>query len=72
MFMQFDYVRYIGGKLDVGGKVGEIICKVKDSGHVVEFGNGSYIVKEENLVKHKFSDRDKVEVSRRRNNEDEE
>ena len=77
MFMRFDSVRYTGGKLtgEIGNKIGEVIMRIPTGGYVVEFGNDAYVVADNNLVRHSFSESSEKkgpEITRRRKYESDE
>lgn len=51
MFMQGDFVRYVGRKFNL--KTGEIVAKIQNQEgvFVVEFGDDSYVMPESSLAK---------------------
>ncbi len=74
-FSVFQSVRYTGSQLsgEIGNKIGEVVLRIPTGGYVVEFGNGSYVIDDNNLVKHNFADHEKgPEIVRRRKHDDEE
>ncbi len=81
MFMPGDKVKYTGsnvfqdssGAVNLNSKIGEVVTKVsgEDKAYVVEFGDESFILHEDNLRRHYFTPgNEPVKQQRRRNDPD--
>lgn len=74
--MPFTYCRYTGQSLsgEIGNKIGEVIKHMPTGGYVCDFGGHSYVIADDNIVEHRFNDRERgpeVTVRRRRSEEEE-
>ncbi len=63
-FLPGDKVKYVGRRADLGAKMGEVVCEIRNERNavVVDFGDDAYICRADSLTKFTPSPTEEKEV----------